>query len=153
MKKWIVALCAVLASASLHAANDPQEEKQVLATLKLLSDATVKQDLATLRTLFHDDVTYGHSTGVVWKKAEVLEDTRSEKREAWDFKEPKVTIIGSTALVRAIMVSTRYPDNDKTKKLAVSTSNVLWVLVKGNAPQGWQFAARQNFRPPAGATR
>jgi hypothetical protein len=111
-----------------------------------LSTATVKQDLQALSLIFHDDVSYGHSTGEVQTKAEVIEVTRTRRTDAWKFNEPDVTIIGSTALVRAIMVSTRPREGPDSPPMD-SVSNVLWVLVRGNGPHGWQIVARQNFRP------
>ena len=149
MRKWAAfLLCGALVStASLSAANDPQEEKNVLATLEALSQANIKQDRKALMAIISDSVSYGHSSGMVQNKPVAIDymlarDTVSLKRE-----KPVVTIVGNMAMVRAIQV-VRIQDR-KTKKITDSGSNVLWVLHKGPGPHGWQVAARQNFRPEA----
>lgn len=121
------------------------EEQAVSATLDALSRGVEKQDLALLATVFHDDVSYGHSTGIVQTKAEVIEVYRTRKTDSLKFNDRMVRVIGTTALVRAEMVSSRYRE-DSPDRLTHSVSRVLWVLVKGKGPHGWQIVARQNFR-------
>lgn len=142
----LLAAVALVSAASGSVAAQPSgDEAQVRATLAALSRGVEKQDLALLRSIFHDDVSYGHSTGIVQTKAEVIEVYRARKTEALKFNNPTVRIIGSTALVRAEMISSRYRDDSKDK-LTNSASSVLWVFVKGSGPHGWQVIARQNFR-------
>ena len=61
MKKLLVWLaCGALFSSVPFAAGraDRQEEKQVMATLDRVAQATVKKDVATLSKIYHDDLTF-----------------------------------------------------------------------------------------------
>lgn len=149
MTKTILALlcgCLVAVATLSAAANDAQEEKQVMATLTALADATIKRDAKVLNTLVHEDATYGHSGGEVQTKAVAVAAMLGRGTTTkWGWENTKVTIVGTTAVVRAIQkVDYLAPE---TKKPMTSSSHVIWVLVKGNGPHGWQILARQNFRP------
>ena len=149
MTKKILALlcgCLVAVAALSAAANDAQEEKQIMATLNALADATIKRDAKVLNTLVHEDVTYGHSGGEVQNKAEAVEGMLGRGTTTkWYWENVKVTIVGPTAVVRANQ--TVHYLAPQTKKPMTSSSHVIWVMVKGNGPYGWQVLARQNFRP------
>jgi Domain of unknown function (DUF4440) len=162
MKTLLVALvCGAFAWAmGLTPASNPGEEKRVLATLEALSQATLTPDSKMVAALLNDDVSYGHTSGEIMTKAVAIEHILSRKTTVWKWTNPKVTVIGPTALVRAtqtinyIMLATAKAEVTATDKplpdgtwLRASSSQVLWVLVKGNGPHGWQIAARQNFRP------
>ncbi len=151
MKNWAAfILCgALLSTATLSAANDPQEEKNVLATLEALSQANVKQDRKALTAIISDSVSYGHSSGEVQNKPVAIDYMLARDTIVLRWDKPVVTIVGNMAMVRALQVVTI--KDRKTNKKTDSGSNVLWVLHKGPGPHGWQVAARQNFRPAAEA--
>ena len=57
------------------AANDPLEEKQVIAALDAWRAASIKRDVAALDKVLHPDLMLGHSNGIeVESKAEVLKN-------------------------------------------------------------------------------
>ena len=147
-KRMLAAMCAglVAVAALSAAANDAQEEKQIMATLTALADATIKRDPKVLNTLVHENVTYGHSDGDVQNKAEAVAGMLGRGTTTkWWWENTKVTIVGPSAVVRATQnVDYLAPE---TKKPMKSSSHVIWVLVKGSGPHGWQVLARQNFRP------
>ena len=149
MRKWAAFLVcgALLVPAALSAANDPQEEKNVLATLEALSQANIKQDRKALTALISDSVSYGHSSGEVMNKQVSIDYMLARDTLTLKWEKPVVTIIGGMAMVRAIQI-VQIRDR-KTKKVTDSGSHVFWVLHKGPGPYGWQIAARQNFRPEA----
>jgi len=119
------------------AANDPQEEKQVLAVLDTWAKASVKRDVATLDKVLHPDLMLGHSNGIHMEtKAEVLK--AAPNYPDWDpieFDVRSVRIYGPVALVKGIMAY----------RLAGAKENngyrsALFVLVKD--AQGWRIVER-----------
>ena len=141
MKSFSVSfLCAVLFCAvGLSAApNDARDEKQVLETLDRMAQATVDKDIPTLAKVFHEDLTYGHSTGDLRTKEQVLQDVSDPKRiwKVFKLSEPTVHIYGSTAVVRCVANIRGMRDDGHFM--------TLWVLVK--APQGWQIMGYQSTR-------
>jgi hypothetical protein len=144
MKKLIaVLLSGVFLSAVgiSAAANDPKEEKQVAATMETMAKATVNKDLATLDKVYHEDLTYGHSTGAVQTKAEILKAVSGPaKVQSLAFRDTTIRIYGSVALFKGITEQTT-ASGDKVNEVHW---NILWVLVKApETPQGWQIVARQ----------
>jgi ketosteroid isomerase-like protein len=141
MKSTFIALaCVVLLSAAgLSAApNDSQEQRQVLETLDRMAQATVNKDIPTLTKVFHEDLTYGHSTGDLRTKEQVLQDVSDPKRiwKVFKLSEPTVHIYGSTAVVRCVANIRGMRDDGHFM--------TLWILVK--TPQGWQIMGYQSTR-------
>jgi hypothetical protein len=87
-------------SSLLAEPNDPQDEKQVLATLDRMAQGMVKKDFAVLTAVFHQDLTYGHSTGHTQTKDEILKDVANPQRiwDAFKFSKPKGRTVAAGAL-------------------------------------------------------
>ena len=137
----VLVLCGALCSAvGLSAASsDPQEEKQVMATLERMAQGIVKKDIPSLGKALHEDLTYGHATGHTQTKDELLKDVSNPKRvwEIFRLSKPAVHFYGSTAVVRCEAdIRNGSPGN-----LHDGHFTYLFVLVKG--PQGWQVMGGQ----------
>jgi ketosteroid isomerase-like protein len=148
MKHWAVAvLCGMLSSAvALPATNaDPRDEKAVMATLEDMAQATVKKDVATLDKIYHSDLTYSHSSAMLQSKAEVLKAAAGPAvTESMTFHDSTIRIYGNVALVRGL----NELRNGTPGAMHDNHLNILWVLVKGPGPHGWQIVARQTTRLP-----
>jgi ketosteroid isomerase-like protein len=148
MKHWAVAvLCGMLSSAvALPATNaDPRDEKAVMATLEDMAQATVKKDVATLDKIYHPDLTYSHSSAMLQSKAEVLKAAAGPAvTESMTFHDSTIRIYGNVALVRGL----NELRNGTPGAMHDNHLNILWVLVKGPGPHGWQIVARQTTRLP-----
>jgi ketosteroid isomerase-like protein len=148
MKHWVVAvLCGMLSSAvALPATNaDPRDEKAVMATLEDMAQATVKKDVATLDKIYHPDLTYSHSSAMLQSKAEVLKAAAGPAvTESMTFHDSTIRIYGNVALVRGL----NELRNGTPGAMHDNHLNILWVLVKGPGPHGWQIVARQTTRLP-----
>lgn len=147
MKTWIApVLSGILFAAALPAAtNDSKEEKAVMATLETMAQATIKKDVATLDKIYTSDLTYSHSSAMLQTKAEVLKAIHTPTiTESMTFHDANVRIYGNTALVRC-RTELR---NGTPGQMHDNHLNILWVLVKGPGPHGWQIAARQTTRLP-----
>jgi hypothetical protein len=142
-----VLLCGVvLSAAGLQAAvNDPKDEKAVMATLEAMAQATIKKDVATLGKIYHADLTYSHSSAMNQTKDEVLKAiTTPTVVESMTFHETTIRVYGNVALVRGRHeLRNGRPGNMRDNHL-----NILWVLLKGPGPHGWQIVARQTTRLP-----
>lgn len=154
MKKLtFLILCGlvIIAAGSLRAANDPKDEKAVMATLEAMAKATIAKDVPTLAKIYGEDVTYSHSAGNTQTKAEVLKAIPGPPAEGWfmKFSDTTIRIYGDVALAKGI---TDFR-NGQPGKLVDNHLNILWVLVRRpQGPYGWQIVARQTTRigPSAG---
>jgi ketosteroid isomerase-like protein len=142
MKSLMAACGLVLLSVSLSA-QDPQQTVQ--AALDKMVAVTMSKDAAGLAAIYHDDLIFGHTSGLTQSKDEVIKAAMGpRKMESFTFEKPifKLYANGTMALVRNT-THMRYV-GEPTNLIDLDT---LWVLVKG--PQGWQIASRHANRPPA----
>jgi ketosteroid isomerase-like protein len=144
----VVLVCgAVLSAGAAFPAtmNDPKDEKAVMGTLEAMAQATMKKDVATLDKIYHPDLTYSHSSAMNQTKAEVLKAvTGPAVTESMTFHETTIRVYGNVALVRG----RNELRNGSPGAMHDNHLNILWVLLKGPGPQGWQIVARQTTRLP-----
>jgi len=156
-KNLLLVWCAVVVSASAvwAAPADPKDEKAVMATLEAMAKATIAKDVAALSKIYSDDITYSHSSAQNQNKAEVLKALEGPSvAEYMKFKDMTVRTYGNgnVALAKGICEFR----NGAPGKMNDNHLNILWVLVKGAGPYGWQIVARQTTRiqePAAAAPR
>jgi len=136
----------LLATAALPAASlDPKDEKSVMATLEAMAQATIKKDVATLDKIYHPDLTYSHSSAMLQTKAEVLKAAAGPGvTESMTFHDTTIRVFGNVALVRGV----NELRNGTPGAMHDNHLNILWVLLKGPGPHGWQIVARQTTRLP-----
>src|ERR1041385_1731423 len=84
-----------------------EDEAGVKDALEALRQAIIKPDKAKLDALAADQVSYGHSSGVVQTKAEMIEGylTRQATLKTLEFPELKLTMAGTIAITRHLYVS------------------------------------------------
>lgn len=125
--------------------NDARDEKAVMATLEEMAQATIRKDVATLDKIYHPDLTYSHSTAMLQTKAQVLKAVAGPGvTESMTFHETTIRIYGNVALVRG-----RHELRNGTPgTMHDNHLNILWVLLRGPGPEGWQIVARQTTRLP-----
>jgi ketosteroid isomerase-like protein len=128
----------VLATAFPSAANDPRDEKAVIAALDTWRSASVKRDVATLEKVLHPDLMLGHSNGIeVESKAEVLKNAVSYPDwEPIELDIRNIRIYNGVALVKGIMAYRL-----KGAKQNNGYRNALFVLVK-DEQLGWRIVER-----------
>jgi hypothetical protein len=115
-------------------------EKEVLAAMDLWKRAMVKKDAAAFDAVFHPDLTYGHSSGLIENKTQATDHVLKNSTVYDDvrFSDTKVSVTGTTALVTG---KVQYLKRPKDQKVIVQDLVVLSVWVKTG--KGWQMRARQ----------
>src|SRR5688572_23877948 len=58
-----------------------QDEKEVVAAVEKMRTALLAEDVATLKSLSSEDLTYGHSSGVIENQEQFLEVFASKKTD------------------------------------------------------------------------
>jgi len=107
LASWVntrsVIAAVVLMAAAGHGlrAQSPAPEQAVRQVEDRRIKAMIDDDFATLETVLADDLTYGHSSGVVDTKASYLETLRSGKTKYLTFdRAPSVVrVYGDTAII------------------------------------------------------
>ncbi len=143
----VAVICGMLLSAVALPAtnNDSKDEKAVMTTLEDMAQATIKKDVATLDKIYHPDLTYSHSSALLQSKAEVLKAAAGPGvTESMTFHDSTIRVYGNVALVRGI----NELRNGTPGAMHDNHLNILWVLIKGPGPHGWQIVARQTTRLP-----
>ena len=134
----------VIAGAIVSAANNPADEKAVLATLEAMGKATIAKDIPALTRIYGDDITYAHSSALTQTKEEVLKDLAGPNINVFmKFSDTTVRIYGDVALVKGV-VDFR---NGAPENILDNHLDILWVMVRRpQGPFGWQIVARQTTR-------
>jgi ketosteroid isomerase-like protein len=137
MKYALFSLLLTLMAAPVFAQS--KDEQAVAAAVESLRKAMVDPDKASLDALVLDDLTYGHSNGLVQDKA-AFEDALLSKSSVFvsiDLTAQTVKVVGNTAWVRHTLTATT---NDGGKPGTTHLSVLLvWLKQKGQ----WRLLARQ----------
>src|SRR5688572_31100995 len=139
MTRFLLAF-TLLALSPLPAAAASAAEKEVLAAMDLWKRGMVKKDVAAFDAVFHPDLTYGHSSGLIENKTQATDHVIKNSTVYDDirFADTKVSVTGNTALVTG---KVQYLKRPKDQKVIVQDLVVLSVWVK--TAKGWQMRARQ----------
>jgi ketosteroid isomerase-like protein len=115
-------------------------EKEVLAAMELWKRAMLTKDLAAFDQVFHPDLTYGHSSGLLENKTQAIDHVVKSTTVYDDvrFADTRVSVTGKTALVTGKVQYLKHP---KDQKVIVQDLATLSVWVK--TARGWQLRARQ----------
>ena len=139
----LIAACFVLVSAGQRLqAQAPAAEQAVRQVEDRRIKAMIDDDFATLEAVLADDLTYGHSSGVVDTKASYIETLRSGKTKYLTFdRTPSVVrLYGDTAIVTGTAtLSLRGQPAPFTLRYTLA-----YVLREGQ----WRMVAWQSTRLP-----
>jgi ketosteroid isomerase-like protein len=124
---------------------DAGNEAAVNAAVEALTKAMLQADRATLERLVADQLSYGHSSGLVESKAQFVDVVASRKTvyKSITLSEPSTVMAGDNAIVRHIFSNTTETAG-KTSTISVGIMQV-WLKQAGT----WKLLARQAFRLPA----
>jgi ketosteroid isomerase-like protein len=138
----LLALVLLVPSVSAAPPSDPVAEKEVMAAMETWRQAIMKKDGAALARLYHEDLRYGHSSGLVEDKKTAVNHIVTTKVDyaAVDLVETKISVQGNFALVNG-RVNYKQVTDGKTNDIRLHVLHV-WV----RTPQGWQMIGRQSTR-------
>jgi len=134
---FLATMLFVVISAPVFAQS--RDEQSVAAAVESLRKALIDPNKATLDALVLDDLTYGHSSGVIQDKAAFEEALLNKSSDfvTIDLSLQTIKVVGNTAWVRHILSATT---NDGGKPGSTKLSVLLvWVKQKGV----WRLLARQ----------
>ena len=137
--------CAAAAVAVVFATPAPAQggdDAAVNQAVEAMRKAMVDADKAKLETLVADQLSYGHSAGVIESKQQFLDVIASKKTtyKSITLLEPTVTVVGNNAIARHIFTAEFETDG----KPGTARVGVLQVWVKQS--DQWKLLARQAFR-------
>lgn len=138
-----VTVAALLAgSAAAHAIDSDAE--RIADAVERLRVAMIDSNGAALRTLIEDDLTYGHSSGLLQDRAaflKTLDGTHAFQSIALSGQ--TVTVNGDSAWVRHTFDSVNNLPDGKT-----STAHIGVLQGWKRHPDGWRLFARQAYLLP-----
>ena len=138
--KGILTIIFVVASSFLFAQTTYLKD-----AVGKLDKALINKDTVALKQLLHPDLSFGHSSGWVETKQDVLNDVTSGKLayKSIDNKEVKWATGKDWATMRSNSHVVSLNPDGKTSEVNL---HVLLVWLKTN--KGWQLLARQTTRLP-----
>ena len=122
-----------------------KDEMAVTQAVESLRKAMVDPDKAVLDKLAAEDLSYGHSDGMIQDKAAFIKALVSGESDFINIEltEQTVKVVGNTALVRHhLSAATNNSGKPGTAKLSIL---LVWQKQKGE----WRLLARQAVKVPA----
>jgi ketosteroid isomerase-like protein len=134
------ALAVVAATTRVHA--ESADEAAVAKAVADLTTAMLTADKAQLAALVADQLSYGHSGGVVQDKADFIGviDSKKTVYKSINLTDIKVNVVGNNAIVRHTWDSVSESDG----KSNTAHIGVLQVWAKQDGQ--WKLLARQAFK-------
>lgn len=132
-------LSVIISVSSLQAQNNSADKASVMLKMLNLKTALVEKDSVTLSNLLSDDVTYGHSNGMVQTKAQLIRSVMSGEQ---DYKaiEPSglmIRLYDNSAVANVILdIKLNYLGTAMDLHMAA-------VLVWVKYDKDWKLVARQ----------
>ena len=140
MRKNIFFLLLVLPFAFIVNAQDNNAEKmEVIGKMLSLKNALLSKDSVSLSALLADDVTYGHSTGIIQTKAELIRAVMSGEQDYKSIEPSDMNIrIYDNAGIVTLKLKVNLINNGKPMDMNLNAT-LTWVKLNGD----WQLVARQ----------
>lgn len=136
------ALCSVAFGVTASPAASSSDEAAVAKAVETYRTGLLTNNKAQLDALCMDQLTYGHSSGRVQTKAEVLADAAGAqtKWKSITFESPSNRVVGDAAYSRFVFVGEN-ESGGKTNSLKFGVVMV-WHRVGGH----WKLLVRQGYK-------
>ena len=138
MKRSIIFFFCIAFSFHLFAQNESEKE-ELMMKLLMLKTALIAKDSITLSKLLADDVTYGHTNGLIQSKAELIHSvmTGEQDYKSIDPTKMNIRIFDKTAVVN---MDSRIVLNYNKQSMQIDMKiTFVWI----NKHNDWQLEARQ----------
>ena len=145
MIKFTTTLLLSFLVISISSVAQSADEKEVASRVETLRNALMTPDKTILEDLAAEELSYGHSSGLVETKAAFVDAlvTGKSKLTTVTFSDQTITIAGNAAIVRHKMMADLQNNNGIIKIDII----VLLVWQKQNGK--WKMLARQAAKKPA----
>ncbi|MGZ8523645.1 MAG: nuclear transport factor 2 family protein [Chitinophagaceae bacterium] len=145
MNKYCTLLFLCCMMASTFSLAQSADEKEIAERVETLRKALITPDKAVLQELAADELSYGHSSGLVENKAAFVDALAGGKTvfTAVSFSDQTIKIAGNAAIVRHRMVADLNNNNPPTK------IDILVLMVWQKQKGQWKILARQATKTPA----
>jgi ketosteroid isomerase-like protein len=143
MKLVCILLIFSLVSATLSFAQSA-DEKAVGAAVEKLREAMVAADVNALKDLTAEELSYGHSSGLIENKKEFLDQFVTGKSVFLNIKlsDQTIKIVGDAAIVRHRLTG------DTNNNQVPGKVDIIILLVWQKQKGDWKLLARQAARIP-----
>ena len=147
MNRLIVSflLCCLLGSTHLFAQS--ADEKMIADRMEMLRKALITPDKKVLEELTADELTYGHSIGLIEDKAAFI-DAMVKGRVVFTsitVSDQTIKIVGDVAIVRQHFIADLNNNNMPSKV------DIIVLLIWQNQKGQWKLLARQAAKIPVAA--
>jgi hypothetical protein len=142
MKKLLMAVLFLVSLEGTAQSGSSPEQMQVMMKMLSLKNSLLGKDSVTLSGLLANDVTYGHTNGLIQTKAQLIRDVMSGVQ---DYKsiEPadmNVRVFDHTAIVNMkSAVKMIFSNNPLEFNMYVT---LVWIQIDGE----WKLEARQSVK-------
>jgi hypothetical protein len=144
MRKIVIILLFSLPFVLKVNAQSDDPKMQVMLKMRDLKDALIAKDSVSLASLLNDDVSYGHSNGLIQTKLQLIGDVMSgvQDYKTIESSELNVRMYDNTAIVTTnVKVNLNFAGKPTNLSLYVTST---WVKINGN----WELVARQSVKLP-----
>ena len=147
MRYIFIILSVVLFQFSASAQNNSKskEEMAVAARVEVLRQAMIDADGKKLKELTSENLSYGHSSGIIQNQAVFIEKIVSRESDfvSIEFQNQTIEIVGDAAIVRHNLAAhTKDSGVDKDIKIGIM---LIWQKQKNK----WMLIARQAYKLPS----
>ena len=111
--------------------------------MKKLDKALLEKDYFALQSVLHNDVSYGHSSGWVENKQDILNDLKSDKLVYVKIENSNVTIVAISKDWASVRTNTNAEGTVSGTAFQLKL-HVLQVWIK--TKKGWQLLVRQSTK-------
>lgn len=140
--KRLLFLLLIISSFSSRAQS--ADEKDVLAQVEKLRQVMIKPDKTVLQELAADELTYGHSSGMIEDKAAFVDEFVLGRSvfTSIEIEDQTIRIAGDAAIVRHRFIG------DSFNKDAPAKVDIIVMMVWQKQDGQWKLLARQSAKIP-----
>jgi hypothetical protein len=142
MKKGLIALFVLVTLKATAQPGFSAEQSQVMMKMLSLKNSLIAKDSITLSGLLADDVTYGHTNGMIQTKAQLIRDVVSgaQNYKSIEPAEMNIRLFEQTAIVTMkSAVNMLFNNNPLELNMYVT---LVWIKKEGE----WKLEARQSVK-------
>ena len=141
MQKLVIILFLGLSPVISFAQNSSAKQTEVMMKMLALKNALIAKDSATLNDLLSNDVSYGHTNGLIQTKAQLIRSVVSKEQDYKNIipSDMNIRIYDNTAVVTMKSgVTMNYQGNPLDMQMYITLT---WIK-----KDKWQLVARQSVK-------